>query len=528
MAKTIFHTTDKSNFILNLNMERFRSVSAGLLLASLWVTGVSEAINQVTIPVNADLAVMIGEGGFGMVLSLILLALRSVATLFSLVGVLIMIWTFIGVVRKQYPKSTRPLYYLLCGALAWGLASMCHSYSTQDSLFGQDGRDEGLIALTIYFCMFYLGTMLRRREYAEKLFRGVFVFGIVQNVWALLQMQPFVDFPNEYKMVEPLLYQNLRLPSGMTDSPVTFAMLLAMLIAVSVPAAYLAERRVDRLLAGFCAALSFLSVFKTETVTGWIAGIGGLLILFAVLILKRKHAKGSKWMLPAAALFCACGSLVWTFFTPAINGTYKTSNDEQLTNGFYLFDGGLVWDDSYYRLMTSGPYSAWEKPDFEIYDSVSVLRYCWREGVRVIKIDPIFGVGPDNFFYTQYHSSMTLNLNPNTVDRPYNDYLFIAGTRGILSLVIHLVLIVWSLYLAWKKRREDGGWIYISAAGAAVLYALTAVVGISVLTVAPLFWMLLGTSAAELLPVDSSVIPKRHKKKKKQKQPAEASAEAAE
>lgn len=526
MAKTLFHTTEKSNFILNLDLERYRSMSAGLMLAALWTTAVSEAVNQATAPVNADFAIMIDEGGGGMILAMLLLALRSVATLFSILGVLVMIWTFIGVVRRQYPKTTVPLYLLLGGAVLWGVASLCHSYSVNDSLFGQDGRDEGLIALTMYFCMFYLGTMLRRGQYAEKFFRGLFAFGIVQNVWAILQMLPVIDFPNEYKMIDPLLYQNLRLPSGMTDSPGTFAMLLAMLIAVSVPAAYCAKKPVDRLLALLCAGLSFLSVFKTQTIPGWIAGIGGAVILCIVLIAARKRAQGKKWLLPVVALVGICGSLVWTYFTPAINGAYKTFNEEALPNGFAVYDGGLVWDDSYYRLTTSGPYSNWQDHDFDIYDSVSVLRFCWKEGVRAIRIDPIFGVGPDNFSYTQYHSSMTLVLNANTIDRPYNDYLFIAGTRGILSLVIHLAVVVWSLYLAWKKRREAYGWIYLSAAGGAVLYSLTAIVGVSVLTVAPLFWMLLGTSAAELLPEGKVWQKQRKPKKKKKKQPAEEAAGA--
>ncbi len=496
MAKTIFHSSDQSNFILNMDLGKYRAFCAKMALAVLWMTAGSQLIFQLTYSVNGRLSEMMGEGGFSGVLALILIMLRSVATFFSIGGVLAIITAIIGMVRVQFTRSTAAPYLLLLGSLLWGVISMFHAFDMDYALFGQDGRDEGWISLLMYAALFYLGTMLRRKENIQKFLSGILIFGIVQNVWAILQAQPFFDFPNTYADIEPLLFVNLRLPSGLTDSPITFAMLLAMLLALSVPAALCAEHKQTRILAAVCACLSMLTVFKTQTFAGLIAGCGALLLTAAFCIAKRKTAGKMKCVLPAAVLAAAVCSGLWTYAAPSINNVRHLVTDTTPENGFAFYDGGILWDDSFYRLSTSGLYSAADA-DFNIHDASAAISYCWSEGIRVIKKYPVLGTGPDNFAFTQLHTSLVLQANVNSVDRPYNDFLFIAATRGILSMVLHIALLIVCAVLAWKHRKAAYGWMLAAAGGAVLLYSLTALVGISVLTVAPLFWVLLGILAGE-------------------------------
>ena len=53
-----------------------------------------------------------------------------------------------------------------------------------------------------------------------------------------------------------------------------------------------------------------------------------------------------------------------------------------------------------------------------------------------------------------------------------------------------------------------------AAGGAVLLYTLSSLVGISVLTVAPVFWVLLGTLAAEPLAGSVQDAPPKTEKKK--------------
>lgn len=508
MAKTIFGTTEKSNFILNMDLDSYRSACAKLLLIVIWATAGAMAINQLTYGINGQLANMIGQGGSDLVIGLILVGLRSVATLFSVGGVAAMICTFIGIMRKQATKTTLIPYCIIIALLAWGVASICHSFDTTQSLFGIDGRDEGWIALVMYATMFYTGTMLRRPEQKFRFLDGLMIFGIANCAWGLLQSQSILDFPNQYRMIEPMLRQNVSLPSGFTDSPVTFGMLLAMLICLAVPAAMFGETKKRRIIALVCAGGCMLLSFKTQVYAGWIAGAGGLLLTMVLLTVRYRDVIGRRFLVPAVVCGAAVLSLTWTFFSPSLNQTYFTASNEPIENGFSLVDGGIVWDDGYYRLSCAGPYSSIKEHDFDINDSNSVLRYAWSEGLRVAKKYPVFGTGPDNFSFTQLHESLDLMSNPNTIDRPYNDYLFVAATRGWISLVLYAGLIIVCLYLGWKQRRQVG-WVTIGMICAAVLYALAAMVGVSVLTVAPVWWVVLGMLAA------SPMKPQQKKEEKK-------------
>lgn len=492
MPKTIFNTTEKSNFILNLDLDRYRAFCVKLLFALSVAVAASAMVFQLTYSVNSDLSVGLGEGGFTSVFSMLLITLRSISVVFSVVGVGAMIATVVGLMRNQFGKSTALPYLLVLGGLLWGTVSLINSFDNNMSFFGLNGRDEGLLALLIYGCVFYLGSMLRRKENLSRLLSLLMGLGIVQCFWGLLQSLPLPVFPNEYRMVDPLLYQNLYLPSGFTDSPITFAMLLGMLLAVAVPCAMFSDSSKQRALALICIGGSGLLVLKTQTIAGVIAA--GVAVLLAVILwcMKRKQAAGKHWLAPVVLAGALAVSFGWSWISPSLNGAYKTYNDESLTNGYAFYDGGIVWDDSFYRLATSGPYTSYVEHDFDIYDTPSVLSYCFEEGRRVIRKYPLVGTGPDNFTYAQLRSSMEIFQNANSIDRPYNDYLFIAATRGIPGLLLYAALLAVALWMGVRHYRKTKAWMYLAALGGVIAFALTAFVGVSVLTVTPMLWMLLG------------------------------------
>lgn len=519
MPKTIFHTTEKSNFILNMDLDKYRAFCTKLLAAMLMLIGASALIYQLTYSVNTDLNAMLHSGGFGSFVAFIAITLRSVATFFSTFGVFAIIAMVIAMMRKQFSRKTALPYLLTLAGLLWAVPSILCSFSYTDSLFGQDGRDEGWFALLIYAALLYVASMLRRREHLQLLLNLVLGLGLFQCAWALLQTMPFFDFPNEYNFVGPMLYQNLRLPSGLTDSPITFAMLLTMLVCIAIPAAIRGESQRQRVFATVCAGLDMLLLLKTQTIAGCIGAIVGLLLAVVLWAINRKKSTGKTWILPVTVVSTLLLSGVWTYFAPTLNGTYKTYNDEPLPNGFVLCDSGIVWDDGFYRLSTASPYSSMVEHDFDIYDAGSVISYCWSEGVRAIQKYPLLGTGPDNFWYLQLRTSMNLMSNANGVDRPYNDFLYIAATRGIPALLLYLALLIVCLMQGLRHRKQTGSWVYGSAACAVIGYVATAMVGISVLTVTPLLWILLGVLVGEPLTdapkTDTVVAPSKKTKRKR-------------
>ena len=535
MAKTIFGTSEKSNFILNMDIDKYRRFCGKLMLGMLWAVAASEGVNQLTYAVNSSFSDMVNAGGLSMAFALLMIMLRAVAIVFSIAGVLAIITVVIGLMRKQLTKSTAVPYLMLAALLGWAAVSLFHSYDLKTSFFGLDGRDEGWLALLIYAALFYLSTMLRRKADREYFLRGILNFGIVQGLWGFFQALPFIDYIdstkglNAYRNIDPMLYWNVRLPAGLTDSPISYAMMLGMFAAIAIPAAMFAAEKSVRLRGMVCAGLSVMMAFRTQTIAGIIAGSGALLLAVIFFAAKRKQTVGKAFAVPVTAVCATALAAGWIYAAPAINHMYyrpdKTDIQQpeeglayvawetdiaeaQLPNGFTisdrdgnqypaLYDGGIVWDDGFYRLSTAGAYSRMRAETFNIYDAASVLRYCREQGVRAIKIDPLLGVGPDNFSYSQLRTSYTIAANQNAVDRPYNDLLYIAATRGIPSLVGYLALLAICFVLAWKRKNVLHSWTLPAAGGAVLLYTAASLTGISVLTVAPMFWCLLGMLAAE-------------------------------
>ena len=213
------------------------------------------------------------------------------------------------------------------------------------------------------------------------------------------------------------------------------------------------------------------------------------------------------WVLPIAMLGSLAVSAVWVYFSPSLNGIYRTADHSQIDNGFVLYDGGVIWDDGFFRLGTQSPYNHFVNPDFEIESAVSTVGYAWQEGIRTIKRYPVVGTGPDCFWYMQLRRSMMLTANFNGVDRPYNDFLYVAASRGIPSLVLYVVLLIVCLLRGIKRRKETNDWTFLSAIFAVIGFAAASVVGISVLTVSPLMWMMLGILIAEPI-ADKITVPK--------------------
>ncbi|MBR6718893.1 MAG: O-antigen ligase family protein [Oscillospiraceae bacterium] len=560
MAKTIFGTSEKSNFILNMDLDRYRQGCGKLTLIVFWATAIAQLISHMLGSSEVKLAQIFEGGGFAGAVIFLLLLLRRVSLIFSLAGVFALFATVIGLMRKQFSKATAVPYLLTVASLVWAMISRFHSYDLKISLFGFPGREEGWFALLMYGGIFYLGTMLRRKSDLERFGRGLMILGIAECVVGFVQAIPLFDFLNPddglnpYRNIDPLLLWNTRLPAGMCSSPITYAMKLGMFGALAVPASLLAEEKKTRVLGTVCMFCSIVMALKTQTIAGVIAAAGILLTALILLVLKKQQAKSK-----AAAGLALCGAVcgvVWILLTPKINQTYfrpdkahvqpggkgftvtaweKDVSDITLPSGLTLakskdgntypalYDGGIVWDDGFYRVSTAGSYYPSAEHDFEIYDAASVLRYCWKQGVKAIKIDPLLGVGPDNFPFTQMRTSLEITANANAVDNPYNEYLYIAATRGIPSLLMHLAMLVCCFVLVWKRRGIVQSWVRLAACCAVALYAVTALVGMSVLTVAPVFWALLGVMAAEPI-AEKAAAPKPEQTGKKSDKKEKANA----
>ncbi|WP_423738729.1 O-antigen ligase family protein, partial [Clostridium neonatale] len=136
----------------------------------------------------------------------------------------------------------------------------------------------------------------------------------------------------------------------------------------------------------------------------------------------------------------------------------------------------------------------------------SARGYIWSRSIPLLKDNLILGKGPDTFVLEfpqndligKYYAYDTPNM---TVDKPHNLYLQIALNNGLIALItflgIMLIYIVDSLKLYALKKEYGTSELFGAAISLGVIgYLLTGVFNDSVISVAPIFWILLGVGVA--------------------------------
>ena len=468
-AKTIFGTTEKSNFILNMTPESFYSYNLKILL------GFLIAMPLFSLPLE-----------FFKIYTVPVMAL-------SITGVFAVVFVFIGFMKDETPKKLYLPAYLLGAMLIWGLVSLYNSYFYNISILGSDGRNEGWLSILFYSSFFLLGAQLGTDENRLKLLHSMFWMGLAECFWSLLQMLP-IELPSYYKSLDEILLFQVYLPSGVTGSPIFLATLLTLLLIPAFLEAVHTENSKQKLLDIICIICFSLTAIRTQCLIGV---FGTILAVLIAVIYTLVHKKKAIACILSAVLAISAGFL-WNYISPSFNGTFSrdSGQDAAISNGISFYDGAIIWKDSSYRLAVSGYYieNGSKNPNgsFDINSLTDSYAYLWKNTLNIIKRYPLAGSGPDSLAYPQLYQSVAIESNPNVFDRCYNYYLQIAGTLGIPMLLLFLALMILTLIRGAKACKQQKNWLRDSIFISVLFYLLIMLMGTSCITVAPVFWMLAG------------------------------------
>lgn len=136
----------------------------------------------------------------------------------------------------------------------------------------------------------------------------------------------------------------------------------------------------------------------------------------------------------------------------------------------------------------------------------SMRGYIWARSLPLLKENLILGSGPDSFIYRFPQNDLLGKYyayeDPNTVvDKPHNLYLQIALNEGLIALIaflaIMIIYIVDSLKLyAFKNEYDKSQIIGIGTCLGVIGYLFAGIFNDSVVSVAPVFWIVLGVGVA--------------------------------
>lgn len=164
-------------------------------------------------------------------------------------------------------------------------------------------------------------------------------------------------------------------------------------------------------------------------------------------------------------------------------------------------DGTYYYCNNYGKLLKID-----QKQEFKAFWNIGSGRgYIWDKTIPILKVHPILGTGPDTYALyfpnTDYLNLYHTGFNNQVITKPHSLYLQIATQTGIPSLVTFLVFYVMyaissiRLYMKYTLERYEVR-IGIAILAGTFGYLVTSIANDSTITVAPLYWVLIGVGLA--------------------------------
>lgn len=358
------------------------------------------------------------------------------------------------------------LYFLLVI-----LSCLFTKYGILNSFLGTNGRGEGVLTIFSYLATFYI--FQKGFKYIKDLYKIAIFGAIVVSIYSIIQ----ANLPNGYS--QPFTTLHLQNVATGTMRSQNFLSSYVCIFLPTLCYIFIATKKYITLIP---ISLLFTTLIFSKTLGGYITCICiFLLIAIFSIIYYRQKKSIIKRILILTILFLVLFSTITIFKGNLYFNELKESKNEmeKLVNG----------DNTFGTLRMA----------------------IWEKVFMAISNNMILGVGPDSLQneLQKYDIYLTNGdndiLNKYILDKSHCEFLQIAVTTGLPSLILYLTLLVIiclklfiMILLNLKKNLKeyktiDKKQIFITAIFISIIsYLMQSAINISVVQVAPIFWAILG------------------------------------
>lgn len=361
---------------------------------------------------------------------------------------------FKDIVQKDRINISLFIYFILLAASV---------YAAENKVFaiiGVPGRWEGLVTITLYMFLFITARLYLVPD--EGLFKIILVTAIIVSIYGILQTMNFDPFPRD------VLRENWSKRAFSTMGNPNF---LGSYIVLIIPTSiyfYIIKKNITGLTAY---AILFYCLLSTGTRGAWLGTIASIMAFAAIHYMYFRYSKGefTRYII----------LIVITMLLLALYNFY--------TEGAFI-DRFLSIARDANEFLTKG-----DRADY----SGANRGFIWKRVAELIKKRPLTGYGIENLgeAFKKYYTQDMIELwnEVRYLDKAHNEYLHIAVTSGIPSLLVYLTFISQIILkgLFRLKNCKTALLILSSVIG----YMTAAFFNISVVSVAYVYWIFLGLLA---------------------------------
>jgi putative inorganic carbon (HCO3(-)) transporter len=386
---------------------------------------------------------------------------------------------FIAIFKIHY------VYYIYVWSILlsfFALLSTVLSLSPSTSFFGALYRYEGLITLLSYHGLFIGASLLTRASDSANRKKIIVTFASVGILNASLGLiQKF--YPNDLFL---RLFTNR--VEGLNGNPNFFGTFLVLQSGISIVAATTAKSRKLRLFFTTLSTLFFILAIFSHTESSWVGIFSIYLILFIIFFIQliKKNAAVKSYM---SRLLAVAGLSLISFIVINIFENWVYLGSIGITIGEIkqvAEEGGIV------EHMGSRRGLIWKTV-------MRMLPDYWLTGCGVDALGIAMGrLDPSTV-------NMPGGVSPSVIDKAHNEVLHIAITQGIPAAITYLVWLGFVIKNGIKRVKESklfshdpdaetdpNAWVWLALLMAVIGYFVQSNFNISVVTVAPYFWIFAG------------------------------------
>lgn len=349
---------------------------------------------------------------------------------------------------SSYSEDKIIMCYLLIVIL-----STIFSLDLVRSIWGIPRREEGLFAIIVYIFLFII--VNKKYKFSNNHVIFFLISASIVALYGIAQYLGYDPIPRNYIN----MYWKGRAFSTM-GNPNFLGSYLTLVLPIGV-FSYVYSKKVGYLVAS---GIIYFCLLCTMTRSAWL----GSLVSFFILIYYTYKRKYSYKHIAIIILSFALITLLFDFYSHgAVFGRFFS---------IYKDIGKVI-------TQSSG------------YENAGANRiFIWKRVIELIKKRPLFGYGLEtlDIVFTEAYRDEIIAFCKRLIifDKAHNEYLHIAVSTGIPSLIVYLTFVGSILYKAFKNVKNNP--LIIPLLCSIIGYLVQAFFNISVVSVAYIYWMFLG------------------------------------
>ena len=380
--------------------------------------------------------------------------IRHVAVLWMMIPVLLFLYLY-GLFKKKNSFNYLDIINILLIILAG--VSTIFAVKVKISIWGETRRNEGLLSLISYYLIFLNTKNIKESSSKERLIKIFMYLGLFQVFYSIIQI--YTDWGIVKRHGIPYL------ATGLCGNPNFLASYMSMLVMLT---ATMYIKNADK------KYLLLVTIFNVGLTLAETSGpfLAVIISLIFVMIFFHKKEFIKRTLLVSLVLICS-------FFLTTESSIFvqeKLYKNEIKTQ--YNIGKELIYSFKHI--------SSVKKENIKTDDTIGNGRLrIWSNLIPKVKDYWLVGAGIDNIAHIYPQNGHTI------VDKAHNVYLQILITNGLPALILYCFLCL-TIFIKGFKLKNDDIPLYMLF----VVYSIQAFANISVIDVAPYFFLFFGLLAS--------------------------------